>query len=134
MYKKAMAEEGVDVEQDMQYLAEELTRNCTEFVELTKNIDKLKSQIKGMNARHKELSTKITSLMKVTELDEVNCGTDHKILLQERKSTTGFKIENISAVLVDSLEINEEQLTTIMNSIKQTRVTTFKDTIKLKKN
>lgn len=127
-----MSDGETEQEQDMQYLAEELTRNCTEYVEISKSVDKLKAQIKQLTNRQKELSTKITQLMKVSEVEEINCGPEHKIMLQERKSTTSFKLENIGSILADTLEINQEQLTQILEQIKGTRVTTFKDTIKLK--
>ena len=129
-----MSEDSNIDDYNMEHIAQELTRFCTEYVSLSNEIDNKKKEIKDLTSRHKELSTKISSLMRTSELDEVNCGKQHKIVLQERKSTTALKMDNISQILSNTLNIENEKLDKVVEQIQNTRVTTYKDIIKLKKN
>tara|TARA_B100001287_G_C22548774_1_gene465794 strand:- start:54 stop:458 length:405 start_codon:yes stop_codon:yes gene_type:complete len=119
-------------ELDMEYIARQLTQLCGEYVEITNTLNELNSQKKELNQRSKELATRITSLMQMSELDEVNCGTKHKILLQEKKTTSGMKINDISTIINSYTDVSNEIKQMMLNQIKDTRVTTFKSTIKLK--
>lgn len=120
-------------EYDMEHIAHELTRYCTEYVDLSNDVDEKKKEIKQLTIRQKELSTKITSLMTTSDLDEVNCGNTHKIVIQERKSTSALKMDNIANILSSSLNVQTDEIEKIMKEIKDTRMTTFRNTVKLKK-
>jgi len=116
---------------DMQYIATQLTELCKEYVTATEKITQLQAEKKELTQVQKELATRITSYMQMCDVDEVNCGTKHKILIQDKKSTTGMKINDIANIIQSKL-LDQNMKDELINDIKNTRVTTLKPTIKLK--
>ena len=119
-------------EYDMQYIAEQLTELCKEYVSVSEQINELQSKRKELTQLQKEHATRITSYMQMCDVDEVNCGTKHKILIQDKKSTTGMKINDIATIIQSKSSIDQNLKEEIINEIKNSRVTTLKPTIKLK--
>tara|TARA_Y100000389_G_scaffold203845_1_gene253724 strand:+ start:453 stop:875 length:423 start_codon:yes stop_codon:yes gene_type:complete len=117
--------------EEVQHIATQLTELCKQYVAISDQLNDLQKQRKEFTQVHKELATRITSYMQMVDVDEVNCGTKHKILLQDKKSTTGMKINDISAI-IQSKEISQNIKNELISDIKNSRVTTLKPSIKLK--
>lgn len=127
--------EGYNMEEsDMQYIAEQLSELCTEYVNISDELEEIQKGRKSLVTRQKELSTRITSLMGCSDIDEVNCGTKHKIIKTDRKSTTSLKINDIENIVGSSkFNISNDLKEQIFKDIKETRVTTLKPSLKVKK-
>lgn len=128
---ESLKENEGDDEYDMQYIATQLTELCKEYVDVSNQITELQSKRKELTQLQKEHATRITSYMQMCDVDEVNCGAKHKILIQDKKSTTGMKINDI-ATIIQSKSIDQSLKEQMINEIKNSRVTTLKPTIKLK--
>ena len=124
---------GNEEDLDIQYIATQLSQFCTEYVQLSDQLEVLQQQRKGLTSRQKELSTRITSLMNCSDIDEVNCGKKHKILKVDRKSTSSLNIKKIENIITSKGDITLDVKEQIVNDIKNTRVTTVKQSIKVKK-
>lgn len=127
-------DDDLDDTHDIKYIAQQLSELCTEFVQVSDQLEEIQKGRKGLAARQKELSTRITSLMKCSDIDEVNCGTKHKIIRTERKSTTSLKIGEIEQIISTKFNhIDSNVKDAMVEHIKNTRVTSVKPTIKVKK-
>lgn len=122
-----------DSEPNIQYIAQQLSELCTEFVDISAQLEEIAKSRKGMAARQKELSTRITALMNSSDIDEVNCGTKAKIIKSDRKSTTSLKINDIENIIATKFNIDSSTKEAMVEHIKNSRVTSVKPTIKIKK-
>ena len=117
---------------DVSYLTQQLTSSIVEYVEISDQLEVMQKQRKILMTRQKELSTKTTSLMNSLDIDEVNCGTKHKIMKIEKKSTTSLNLKNIEKI-ISTTNMQTDMKDKMVSDIKNTRVTTLKQGIKLKK-
>ena len=120
---------------ELECIATQLTDLCCEYVDISDKLEDIQKNRKVFMARQKELSTHITTLMGCSDIDEVNCGDRHTIIKTDRKSTTSLKINDIETIVKSEKyrDIHDDLKEHICQAIKDTRVTTLKATLKVKK-
>ena len=120
---------------ELEYIAKQLSDLCCEYVDISDKLEEIQKNRKVFIARQKELSTHITTLMGCSDIDEVNCGDRHTIIKTDRKSTTSLKINDIETIVRSDKygDIRNDLKEHMCQAIKDTRVTTFKATLKVKK-
>tara|TARA_Y100000389_G_C17123959_1_gene346866 strand:+ start:147 stop:563 length:417 start_codon:yes stop_codon:yes gene_type:complete len=120
---------------ELECITTQLSDLCCEYVDISDKLEEIQKNRKVFTTRQKELSTKITHLMGCSEIDEVNCGNKHTIIKTDRKSTTSLKMNDIETIVNSEKYrgIGNELKEHIFQDIKDTRITSFKPALKVKK-